>query len=249
MSILALYHFKGGVGKTAAAVNLAYLAAQSGASTLLCDLDPQSSATFYYRIAPKLSFRLKHFVKGGKYVSRHIKGSDYAHLDLLPATLSHRHLARALTNVKGSRQGLRRMLEPLKSDYTYIILDCPPSLTRVADNILTVADCILVPVIPSTLAVRAYEQLVSFCHQKRYDIHKIVAFFSMVESRKKLHRQIMDQMRTQCTGLLSSTIPYLADIEHMGVARAPVTASAPTTRAARSYQQLWRELQEVLSQA
>ena len=52
MQVLALYHMKGGVGKTAAAVNLAYLAAQSGARTLLCDLDPQASATYYFRIQP-----------------------------------------------------------------------------------------------------------------------------------------------------------------------------------------------------
>ena len=55
MPTLAIYHTKGGVGKTATAVNLAYLAAQSGAHTLLCDLDPQSSATFYYRVKPKLT--------------------------------------------------------------------------------------------------------------------------------------------------------------------------------------------------
>ena len=54
MTILALYSNKGGVGKTAAAVNLAYLAAQSGLVTLICDLDPQASTTFYFRVKPKL---------------------------------------------------------------------------------------------------------------------------------------------------------------------------------------------------
>jgi chromosome partitioning protein len=54
MTTLALYSNKGGVGKTAAAVNLAYLAAQAGLSTLICDLDPQSSATFYFRVKPRL---------------------------------------------------------------------------------------------------------------------------------------------------------------------------------------------------
>src|SRR5258708_617205 len=61
MPTLAVYHTKGGVGKTATAVNLAYLAAQSGAHTLLCDLDPQSAATFYFRVKPKLTSGIKTF--------------------------------------------------------------------------------------------------------------------------------------------------------------------------------------------
>ena len=59
MTTLALYSNKGGVGKTAAAVNLSYLAAQTGAKTLICDLDPQSSATYYFRVKPKLKIRSK----------------------------------------------------------------------------------------------------------------------------------------------------------------------------------------------
>ena len=54
MTTLAIYSNKGGVGKTAAAVNLSYLAAQTGAKTLLCDLDPQSSATYYFRVMQNL---------------------------------------------------------------------------------------------------------------------------------------------------------------------------------------------------
>ena len=87
MQVLALYHMKGGVGKTAAAVNLAYLAAQSGARTLLCDLDPQASATYYFRIQPKLKAKQKVFARGGKHLEKSIKATDFAHLDLLPGRL------------------------------------------------------------------------------------------------------------------------------------------------------------------
>ncbi len=65
MTTLALYSNKGGVGKTTAAVNLSYLAAQAGAKTLICDLDPQSSATYYFR---KLKFGAKRFIKGGEQI-------------------------------------------------------------------------------------------------------------------------------------------------------------------------------------
>ena len=59
MTTLAIYSNKGGVGKTATAVNLSYLASRTGAKTLLCDLDPQSSATYYFRVKPKLKFGAK----------------------------------------------------------------------------------------------------------------------------------------------------------------------------------------------
>jgi cellulose biosynthesis protein BcsQ len=92
MTMLAIYSNKGGVGKTAAAVNLSYLAARTGAKTLLCDLDPQCSATYYFRVKPKLRFGVKGFIKGGKQVYKSVKGTDYENLDLLPADFSLRNL-------------------------------------------------------------------------------------------------------------------------------------------------------------
>ena len=77
MKIIALYSIKGGVGKTAACVNLAYLAANGGAPTLLCDLDPQGSSTFYLRIQPKPTYNGRKFLKGGKKIDRAIRGTDF----------------------------------------------------------------------------------------------------------------------------------------------------------------------------
>ena len=247
MPTLAVYHTKGGVGKTATAVNLAYLAAQSGANTLLCDLDPQSAATFYFRVKPKLTSGSKAFIKGGKYIARNIKGTDYDHLDLLPAALSHRHLTLALAQAKRSKQRLHEMLEPLKGEYAYISLDCPPTLTLLAENVLIAADYVLVPVVPSTLSLRAYQQLRAFCTKKNYDQRKMLAFFSMVEKGKKLHRDIMDHMLKQYSELLHSAIPYVSEIEKMGLVRAPVPASAPSSPAAQAYQHLWHEVQGLIS--
>jgi chromosome partitioning protein len=152
-----------------------------------------------------------------------------------------------LAQAKRSKQRLHEILEPLKSAYAYIILDCPPTLTLVAENVLVAADYVLVPVIPTTLSVRAYQQLHDFCTKKSYDQRKILAFFSMVEKGKKLHRDIMDHMLKQHSELLPSAIPYVAEIEKMGLMRAPVPAFIPNSPAAHAYQRLWHEVQDLIS--
>jgi len=239
---MALYHLKGGVGKTASTVNLAYLAATSGLRTLLCDLDPQSSSTYYFRVRPRLKAAKKVFLKGGAAITRNIKGTDYEGLDLLPADWSHRHLAIALDKVKGSKKRLKGILEPLREEYELIILDCPATMTLVAENIFNAADLLLIPVVPSTLAARAYSNVRAFFQRKGYDERKIHAFFSMVEKRKRLHQATMRVMRDQFEGILEAYIPYTADIEGMGLARAPVPAYMPTSTAAKCYRELWSEI-------
>jgi cellulose biosynthesis protein BcsQ len=243
VTILAFYHIKGGVGKTAATVNMAYLAAQSGAPTLLCDLDPQGAATYYFRVEPNVKAATKVFTQGGKHITRNIKATDYDHLDLLPSDLSHRHLTRALENVNRPKRRLRAILAPLFSEYQYIMLDCPPTLTLLAEAIFTAVDRLILPVVPSTLAQQAYEQLQVFFHKKHYDPDKILPFFSMVEKHKIMHRQTMQALWDQDSRFLHHVIPYLADIEKMGLHRAPVAAFAPHSGAAQAYQRVWEECQ------
>ena len=92
MTIFALYNIKGGVGKTAAAVNLSYLASKEGFATLLIDLDPQGSASFYFRLKSEKKFTSKKLLRGGKNIAASVKGTDFFNLDALPSTLSFRKM-------------------------------------------------------------------------------------------------------------------------------------------------------------
>ncbi len=241
MSILALYHMKGGVGKTATAVNLAYLASQEGASTLLCDLDPQGSASYYFRIRPSRQQKSKKILKAGNKVTDFLKGTDYSHLEALPAHISYRNLDITLDGLKRSKRRLSEILRPLAKQYRYVFLDSPPNITLVSENIFQASDMILVPVIPTTLSILALDKLLEFFKNKGLERRKILAYFSMVEKRKKLHREIIEDKQGDRT-FLKAMIPYSAVVEKMGVYREPVERFDPASLAGAAYRELWEEI-------
>lgn len=244
MRIVALYSIKGGVGKTAAAVNLSYLAARDHFRTLLCDLDPQGSASFYFRIRPMKKFSGKKFLKGGQNIDRNIRGTDFENLHLLPSKLSFRNLDLNLDSKKKSKHHLGKILQPFAEQYDLIFLDSPPNLTLLAENIFTAAHRVLVPVIPTTLSMLTYEKLQKFFRKKAFDASKVLAFFSMIESRKSMHNEIIEQNRE--APFLQSQIPYLSDVEKMGIHRQPLLSYAADSRAAHAYESLWSELKQEL---
>ena len=246
MKTLALFSSKGGVGKTAAAVNLAYLAAQSGLMTLICDLDPQASTTYYFRVKPKLKPKARGLVRGRKQVDRSIKGTDYENLDLLPADFTHRNLDLTFNSRRRRKQRLRMTLEPLGKEYDLIILDSPPTINIVAENIFNAVDHLLVPLIPTTLSVRTHAQLQTFLNENNYRSIGVYTFFSLVDGRKKMHRELAAWVRDNFDGVLQSTIPYLSHVEQMGIYRQPVQAFAPSSPASKAYQDLWKEIYEEL---
>jgi chromosome partitioning protein len=249
--ILATYNIKGGVGKTSAAVNLAYLASRSGHKTLLWDLDPQGASTFLFRVKPKLKGGGGRLVSLKSEVDDLIKGTDYRDLDLLPADFSYRHMDLALDNFKHPTRRLARVLEPLRAEYEYIFLDCPPSISLVSESVFEAADALLVPIIPATLSSRTFDQLAELVATVRDGGRggpQILAFFSMVEVRKSLHREVMGRVRRTHPGLmLGAAIPAADEIERMGEARTVVEELAPGSRAAISYAALWWDIRRRLA--
>jgi len=242
MRILATYNIKGGVGKTSAAVNLAYLAARDGARTLLWDLDPQGASTYLFRVKPKVKGGGRRLVRGKSEVDALIKGTDHERLDLLPADFSYRHMDLALDSTKRPTRRLARVLAPLADEYDYAFLDCPPSISLVSESVFEAADALLVPLIPATLSSRTLEQLARVLAREADDPPQLLAFFSMVDGRKRLHKEVMERLSLDHGWLLRTVIPAASDIERMGAHRNVVAEFAPRGRAARAYEELWSEV-------
>lgn len=246
MKVISTYNLKGGVGKTAAAVNLAYIAAQSGLRTLLWDLDAQGAESFYLRVRPGLDGGAAALLEDKRGLGRAIRATDFAGLDLIPADFTYRNLDVELRDYKKGGVRLRRMLREVADDYDLVFVDSAPSMSTVSENILAMTDLLLVPLIPTHLSLRAFEQLLAF-RAAQSDCHaEVVPFFSMVDRRKSLHRTLIIEFAQAHPSLLRSYVPYSADVERMGEHRAPVNEYADGSPGGRAFRALWAALRERL---
>ena len=247
MIIFGIYNIKGGVGKTAASVNLSYLSSLEGKRTLLWDLDPQGSSSFYYHKEHGNDASLKKIISGKVDLNDIIEGTDYRNLEIIPSDFSYRHMDTLLDQVKKSKKRIREVLKELKNEYDVIFLDCPPGISILAENIFQACDYILVPTVPTPLCLRTYEQIISFFKEDNLDKSSVIPFFSMVEMRKSIHRNLMKELTEGIPNLCTSVIPFLADVEKMGIYRKPLAEFSPNSKASASFMALWKEIRKKTS--
>lgn len=241
MQILAITNFKGGVGKTTTAVNLAWLAAASGRRTILWDIDPQGAATYILRGEPNERASARKLVQGKRELTELIASTDHANLRLLPADVSYRNFDVHMSERKHSTKRLLMMSRVLREDCELLVLDCPPGMSLLSENVLRAADALLVPMLPAPLSLRMIDQLLAFVERAGWPDLRVLPFFSMVDRRRSLHREIIDGARAQYPGILQAEIPYWSEIERMTLRRAPLPSFAPGSPAAMVYAALWQE--------
>lgn len=239
MQVVALFSAKGGVGKSTLAASLAHAAAtRSGRRTLLWDLDPQGASGWLLGVEPKAGAKARRGLTGGAAgagLADLIQPSAWPNLDVLAADRSLRRLEADLAG-EDSEKRLKKALKSLESRYDRVILDCPPGLTELADQMFRAADLVVVPAIPSPLSGRALAQLQAHLAAEMKSPPPLLPVFSMADRRKALHKAALADQPDW------PVIPYASAVEAMAASRQPV-ASGP---AASAITALWTAVERRL---
>ncbi|PCD03920.1 chromosome partitioning protein ParA [Sphingomonas spermidinifaciens] len=240
MAVVAIYSLKGGVGKTTLAVNLAWCAATlSARRTLVWDLDPQAASTWLLGGGGKARDQAQAVFTRDVEVEQLIRPTPYDRIDLIGADASLRSLDR-LFHELDKKKRLAKLVASLDKAYDRLILDCPPGLTETSEQVMRAADLIVVPVNPSPLSTRAFEEVKRHLDGKSGRA-ALMPVHAMVDRRRKLHAEALAAEPDW------PVIPMASMVETMAARRAPVGSFAPKSAAARAFGELWQAVERRLA--
>ena len=197
--VFCIANQKGGVGKTTTAVNLAASVAVTERRTLLVDLDPQGNATTGLGGDRSASRHVYHALIGIQDAARLVRSTDVPYLDLLPAGPDLAGAEIELVSQMAREHKLSEALKPLKNNYDFIFIDCPPSLGLLTLNALVAADAVLVPVQSEYYAMEGLSELVRTVEAVQEKLHPELRvegyILTMVDQRTNLAREVVDEVR------------------------------------------------------
>jgi chromosome partitioning protein len=198
---IAIANQKGGVGKTTTAVNLAASLAVAEQRTLLVDGDPQGNATSGIGVQPDQLRATSYEVLIGAVDARTavIPGVGFRKLDVLPATPDLAGAEVELVDQSSREKAMKRALDPIRGNYDWILIDCPPSLGLITLNMLAAADSLLIPLQCEYYALEGISQLLNTVHlvQRNLNPELVIdgVLLTMYDARLNLARQVAAEAR------------------------------------------------------
>ncbi|MFG1496178.1 ParA family protein [Saccharospirillum sp. HFRX-1] len=245
MKVVAIHSQKGGVGKTSTAIHLAHQASEYGFETLLIDLDPQASASYFLSGGESKGLKARDWLRTSVDWNDFIEASRYSGVYLLPARKSLRKLDRLMTD-EASEKHLKRLLRSLKSQYDLVLIDCPPGINTVIEQAYRAAHRILVPLTPTPLCFESYQHVLEFADDNAISADKLMPFFNRVNSRLALHQQSIDGFSERFDAPTPLSIRATTEVEKMALERRAVAEIKPRHPIVRDIQSLWKTLMREL---
>ena len=246
--IIAIANQKGGVGKTTTAVNLAAALGDLGKAVLLADTDPQGNTTSGVGV-DRRNCRVSAYevMIGGAKAKEALVKTEFKSLTLLP---SHIDLAAAeieLASLENRESMLKNALAPIRGEYDYILIDCPPSLGLITTNALTAADTILIPIQCEYYALEGLSQLMNTVRRVKRQYNSLLdiegVLLTMYDGRLNLTQQVVEEVKKYFPRKVFKTvIPRTVRLsEAPGFGQPELYYDRPS-RGSKAYQELAEEL-------
>lgn len=249
--IIALCNQKGGVGKTTSTVNLGAALAESGRRVLLVDLDPQGALSAGLGVAHNdLTLTIYDLLgKSAPPIDDVLLNTGVERLDLLPSNIDLSAAEIQLVNEVAREQSLRRVLDPVRDRYDYILVDCQPSLSLLTVNALACADGVIIPMECEFFSLRGLALLTDTMEKVRERLNPRLNLLGIVvtmfDSRLLHSRQVLARVHEVFGDRLYETmISRTVRFPDATIAGEPITSWAPTSRGAEQYRALAREVIE-----
>lgn len=208
--VISFSNQKGGVGKTTSAVNVAASLGVLGHKVLLIDLDPQGNATSGVGIPKKgLKYTINDVLTGGLPAKEAVLNTEFENLNIIPTNIALAGAEYNLYKDGGAEKVMKEALAPIKDDYDYIIIDCPPSLSMLTVNAMVASDGIIIPMQCEFYALEGLSQLtvtinrIKASYNSNLNITGIL--ITMYNSRLLLSLQVVNELNKHYSDKLFST--------------------------------------------
>jgi chromosome partitioning protein len=246
--VLAVVNQKGGVGKSTTAVNLTAALGELGEKVLLIDLDPQGNATSGFGLnTNQRELCVYNALLGDTPLEQMIEPVGVENVFMVPATIQLAGAEIELVSAFSRETKLRQVLEPVRSEFDFIIIDCPPSLGLLTINALTAAEGLLVPIQCEYYALEGLSKLLDSVRLVRTHLNTSLDVFgavmTMYDSRTRLSQQVVDEVRDFFEGKVFETlIPRSVRLSEAPSFGQPITTYDSSGRGAVAYRALAKEV-------
>lgn len=246
-TIISIINQKGGVGKTTTAVNLSAYLADKGKKTLLIDEDSQGNSTSGLSRSATFDKSLYDVLLNDTSPEEAVVKTAIRKLHLLPASIDLAGAEIEIAPLAERESLLKRKIEPLREQYDYIIIDCPPSLGLMTLNALVASDSIIIPIQAEFYALEGLSQLVKTVQvvSRRMNprLHILGILLTMFDGRTNLSLQVAEEVKKYFgSKVFRTVIPRTVKLSEAPSFGEPVLTYAPKSKGAEAYKKLSREV-------